>query len=146
MDYQRKYEEIVADYNREKDRTTIEETVELVNSLDEEEKRATREGLHEDELALFDLLQRDGLDKASRERVKQASRELLASIKARLAELDRFREKEQTKADVEVFILDEVFAKLPTPPFTADEKKAVAGNVYAHVWQQAMNGELAKAA
>jgi type I restriction enzyme, R subunit len=37
MDYQIKYEEIVADYNREKDRTTIEETfrrlVELVNSL-----------------------------------------------------------------------------------------------------------------
>jgi type I restriction enzyme R subunit len=49
MDYQRKYEEIVADYNSEKDRTTIEETfrrlVELVNSLDEEEKRAAKEGL-----------------------------------------------------------------------------------------------------
>jgi type I site-specific restriction-modification system R (restriction) subunit len=61
MDYQRKYEEIVADYNREKDRTTIEETfrrlVELVNSLDEEQKRATKEGLREEELALFDLLQ-----------------------------------------------------------------------------------------
>jgi type I restriction enzyme R subunit len=150
MDYQRKYEEIVAEYNREKDRTTIEETfrrlVELVNSLDEEQKRATREGLREDELALFDLLQKEGLDKTSRERVKQASRELLASIKVRLAELDRFWEKEQTKADVEVFILDEVFAKLPTPPFTTEEKKAVAGNVYAHVWQQAMNGELAMAA
>ena len=73
----------------------------------------------------------EGLDKTSRERVKQASRELLASIKVRLAELDRFWEKEQTKADVEVFILDEVFAKLPTPPFTTEEKKAVAGNVYA---------------
>jgi type I restriction enzyme, R subunit len=150
MDYQRKYEEIVADYNREKDRTTLEETfrrlVELVNSLDEEQKRATREGLREDELALFDLLQKEGLDKASRERVKQASRELLASIKVRLAELDRFWEKEQTKADVEVFILDEVFAKLPTPPFTIEEKKTVAGNVYAHIWQQAMNGELAMAA
>jgi type I restriction enzyme, R subunit len=48
--------------------------------------------------------------------------------------------------DVEVFILDEVFAKLPTPRFTTEEKKAVAGNVYAHVWQQAMNGELAMAA
>ncbi len=67
-------------------------------------------------------------------------------LRCDLAELDRFWEKEQTKADVEVFILDEVFAKLPTPPFTAEEKKAVAGNVYAHVWQQAMNGELAKAA
>lgn len=150
MDYQRQYEEIVADYNREKDRTTIEETfrrlVELVNSLDEEQKRATREGLREDELALFDLLQKDGLDKKTRERVKQASRELLASIKERLAELDRFWEKEQTKADVEVFILDEVFAKLPTPPFTPEDKKTLADKVYAHVWQQAMNGEFAKAA
>jgi type I restriction enzyme, R subunit len=150
MDYQRKYEEIVADYNHEKDRTTIEETfrrlVELVNSLDEEQKRATREGLAEDELALFDLLQKDDLDKATRERVKQASRDLLASVKARLAELDRFWEKEQTKADVEVFILDEVFANLPTPPFTSEEKKLVAGNVYAHVWRQALNGRFARAA
>ena len=117
-----------------------------VSSLDEEQKRATREGLGEEELALFDLLLKDGLDKTSRERVKQASRELLASIKARLAELDRFWEKEQTKADVEVFILDEVFASLPTPPFTADEKKAVAADVYAHVWQQAVSGEFARAA
>jgi type I restriction enzyme R subunit len=140
MDYQRKYEEIVSDYNREKDRATIEETfrrlIELVNSLDEEQKRATREGLGEDELALFDLLQKDNLDKAARERVKQASRELLASIKARLAELDRFWEKEQTKADVEVFILDKVYASLPTPPFSPEEKKLIAGHVYAHVWQQ----------
>lgn len=150
MDYQRKYEEIVADYNREKDRTAIEDTfrrlVELVNSLDEEQMRATREGLQEDELALFDLLQKDGLDKTARERVKQASRDLLAAIKARLSELDRFWEKEQTKAEVEVFILDDVFAKLPTPPFTAEEKKLVATNVYAHVWQQAMNGQFARAA
>jgi type I restriction enzyme R subunit len=142
MDYQRKYEEIVAEYNREKDRATIEETfqrlVELVNSLDEEQKRAAREELREDELALFDLLQKDGLDKSSRERLKQASRELLASIKARLAQLDRFWEKEQTKADVEVFILDNVYSRLPTPPFTQEEKKLVAQNVYAHVWQQAM--------
>lgn len=147
MDYQRKYDEIIAGYNREKDRTTIEEIfrqlVELVNSLDEEQKRATKEGLREDELALFDLLQKDGLDKAARERVKQASRDLLAAIKARLAELDRFWEKEQTKADVQIFILDEVFADLPTPPFTPEEKELLARNVYAHVWQQAMNGGFA---
>ena len=65
MDYQIKYEEIVAAYNREKDRATVGETfrllMELVNSLDEEQKRATHEGLQEDELARFDLLQKDGL-------------------------------------------------------------------------------------
>jgi hypothetical protein len=49
-----------------------------------------------------------------------------------LSALDHFWEKEQTKADVEVFILDEVFSGLPTPPFTAEEKKKVAANVYSH--------------
>lgn len=150
MDYQIKYEQIVADYNNEKDRTTIEDTfrrlLDLVDSLDQEQKRATREGLTEDELALFDLLQKDGLDKSAREGVKVASRELLAAIKARLAELDRFWEKEQTKADVEVFILDEVYANLPTPPFSIEEKRLVAANVYGHVWQQAVNGVFARAA
>lgn len=149
MDYQRKYDEIVADYNREKDRTTIEETfrrlIQLVNTLDEEQQRATREGLSEDELALFDLLRKDDLNKAARERVKQASKELLASIKARLAELDRFWEKEQTKADIEVFILDKIFAGLPSPPFSVEEKEQVARNVYAHVWQQAVRGDFAAA-
>ena len=150
MDYQQKYEEIVDDYNREKDRVTIEETfrrlTELMDELDAEQKRAVEEGLNEDELALFDLLKKDDLAKAERERVKQASRNLLASIRARLSELDRFWEKEQTKADVEVFILDEVYASLPTPPFTAEEKKVVAAEVYAHVWQQAVSGEFTRVA
>jgi len=150
MDYQVKYEGIIADYNSEKDRTIIEETfrrlVELVRSLDEEQARAARENLSDDELAMFDLLKRDDLTKADRERVKQASREMLTSIKARLAELDRFWEKEQTKGEVEAFILDEVFIKLPSPPFTPEEKKLVAENVYAHVWQQAMSGGFARAA
>ena len=150
MDFQKKYEEIVAEYNREKDRVTIEETfrrlTELMEELDAEQKRAVEEGLTEDELALFDLLKKDNLGKAERERVKQASRDLLSSIKARLAELDRFWEKEQTKADVKVFILNEVFTSLPTPPFTGDEKQAVADEVYEHVWQQAVSGGFARAA
>ena len=147
MDYQRKYEEIVADYNREKDRVTIEETfrklIELVDELDAEQKRAVEEGLSEDELALFDLLKKDNLGKAEREGVKQSSCDLLAAIKARLAELDRFWEKEQTKAEMQVFILDEIFSSLPTPPFSVGEKEAVAGDVYAHIWQQAVSGEIA---
>ena len=150
MDFQQKYEEIVDAYNREKDRVTIEETfrrlTELVEELDEEQRRAVEEGLTEDELAMFDLLKKENLAKSQRERVKQASRELLASIKARLSQLDRFWEKEQTKADVKVFILDEVFTSLPTPPFTVEEKNAAAEEVYAHVWQQAISGEFAKVA
>jgi type I restriction enzyme, R subunit len=77
--------------------------------------------------------------------VKQASRELLAAVKARLAELDRFWEKEQTKGEVETLILDHIYTSLPTPPFTDDDKKLVAENVYAHIWQQAISGGLGAA-
>ena len=38
---------------------------------------------------------------------------------------------------MEVLIFDKVFASLPTPPFSDDEKKAVAGDVYTHIWQHA---------
>ncbi|WP_324292704.1 hypothetical protein [Marispirochaeta sp.] len=51
-DFQRHYEEIVEEYNREKDRVTIEKTFEdlfhFVNDMDEEESRAMREGLYEE--------------------------------------------------------------------------------------------------
>ena len=56
MDYYRKYSEIIADYDREKD-VTIEDTfarlVDFVSALDAESKRAAEEGLTEDEYALF---------------------------------------------------------------------------------------------
>lgn len=146
MDYQLKYEQIVTDYNHAKDRTTVENTfrelIALATSLDEEQRRATREGLSEEELAFFDILLKDDIGKADRERVKQASRELLVAVRARLAELDRFWEKEQTKADVEALILDHVYEHFPDPPFSDDEKKLIAANVYAHVWHQAVSDGL----
>ena len=142
MDYQLKYEAIVAAYNREKDRVTIENTfktlIELIEELDVEQMRAVEEGLDEDELAIFDLLKKDGLNRPEREKVKQASRELLEAINHRLAELDRFWEKEQTKAEMEVFILDAVYEKLPPTAFTSEEKQAVATEVYNYVWEQAL--------
>ena len=150
MDYQRKYEEIVDEYNREKDRTGVEETFrrlcELVEELNEEQSRAVTEGLSEEELALFDLLRKDGLEKPERERVKQASRNLLKSIEDHIRELERFWEKEQTKADVRVFILDQVHVSLPSPPFMPDEKDSLADKVYEHVWQRAVRGDFLMAA
>ena len=84
MAYYRKRSEIIAGYNREKDRVTIEDTfarlVDLARSPDVEQRRATEEGLSEEELALFDLLLKDKISKADRERIRLASRSLLESI------------------------------------------------------------------
>lgn len=139
MDYFRRYTEIIADYNREKDRVTIETTfarlIDLANSLTAEQRRATEEGLSEEELALFDLLKNDTLTQAQRERVKLASKSLLASVKRLIAPLESWTEKEQTRAEVETFILDEVFRELPSPPFTDEQKQHLAQLAYQHVWQ-----------
>jgi len=144
MDYYRRYQEIVADYNREKDRVTVEETfarlVALVQSLDAEEHRAVEEGLTEDELALFDLLRRDDLNKSDRERVKQASRQLLVSLRELLKPMRDWAQNSTTQAEVKVLILDRLWEGLPRPPFTDEETQQVADRVYEHLWQQGADG------
>lgn len=146
MDYYRKYQEIISNYNREKDRVTIEETfaklIDLANSLDEEQKRAVQEGLNEDELALFDLLTKsDSISKVDRERLKGVSKSLLAEIQKVIAPLENWTGKEQTQAEVEVFILDHMYKSLPIPPFTQEYIQDAAQQVYHHVWQQSV-GEM----
>ena len=146
MNYEKKYQEIIAAYNQDKDRATVEETFAnltgLIDSLSAEQHRAVDEGLSEDQLALFDLVRRDDLSNADRERIKQASRELLAGVLAVIAPLDRWTEKEQTQAEVETFILDHVYQTLPEPPYTSDDKAQVAQLVYRHIWQQSVRDQL----
>jgi type I restriction enzyme, R subunit len=149
MDYYRRYSEIIADYNRDKDRVTIEETfarlVELVNGMNAEDQRAAEEGLSEDEYALFCMLQKDNISKSDREKVKLASRSLYAALCNLIEQRERWTEKEQTQAEVEVLILDNIFASLPTPPFSDEEKAFVAKRVFQHVWQQSSSGHFTTA-
>ena len=61
---------------------------------------------------------------------------MLESIQQLIAPLERWTDKEQTQAEVEVRILDHLFEALPTPPFTDDDKQLAAKRVYQHIWQQ----------
>lgn len=145
MNYEKKYQEVIAAYNADKDRATVEDTfaklLDLAHSLDEEQQRAVELGLNEEQLALFDLLRKESLSGTDRERIKQASRELLAELHRLIAPLEQWTEKEQTQAEVEVFILDHVHQALPEPPYTVEDKQAVAELVYRHIWQQSASGQ-----
>ncbi|MDP1858016.1 MAG: type I restriction endonuclease subunit R [Gemmatimonadaceae bacterium] len=145
MDYYRKYQEIIADYNREKDRATVEATfaqlVALAASLDAEQRRAAEEGLTDDELALFDLLFKDNVSTRDRERLKQASRGLLTSLRDLLRPMPRWLQNATTQAEVKVFILDRLYDSLPRPPFTEDETEDIASRVYDYVWQRSSSGQ-----
>ncbi len=99
--FQKHYEEIVAEYNREKDRVTIEKTFEeilrFIDRMDEEESRAMREGLSEEALALFDVLKKPDLTPGEIKRIKSVAVELLGTLKAEKLRVDRWREKEATR-------------------------------------------------
>jgi len=145
MDYYKKYQEIIADYNREKDRVTVEETfarlVTLADSLDAEQKRAAKEGLNDDELALFDLLFKENISNSDREKLKQASRTLLVSLRHLLAPMRDWTQNTTTQAEVKVSILDNLWRLLPRPPFTEDETEGLAGRIYDYVWERSASGE-----
>ncbi|MSQ51570.1 MAG: DUF3387 domain-containing protein [Betaproteobacteria bacterium] len=145
MDYYKRYQEIVSEYNSDKDRVSIEETfaklMALAASLDAEQRRAAEEGLSEEELAVFDLIKKETLGKAERERVKLASKGLLESLQKLLAPLQDWTGKEQTQAEVEVAIMDYLYEALPEPPFTEQDKAIAAKEVFQHVWQQGRSGE-----
>ena len=88
-DFQQHYEEIVAEYNREKDRVTIERTFEellkFVQELEQEESRALREGLDEESLAIFDLLNKPDLGRTDIERIKKVAQGAAADAQGREA-------------------------------------------------------------
>jgi type I restriction enzyme R subunit len=89
----------------------------LAAEMDQEEHRAARENLSEDELAIFDLLTRPEpkLTKAQELAVKKVARDLLEKLQDQLA-VAQWREKQQARAAVQStirFTLNE----LPTEPY-----------------------------
>ena len=130
-DFQRHYEEIVAEYNREKDRVTIEKIFEallrFMGEIGEEESRAMREGLDEESLAIFDLLKRPDLSPAEIRRIKNVAVSLL---KAERLHIDHWREKEATRD----FLWNDATG-LPVDHYTEGDVQARADNVYRHVYR-----------
>ncbi|MFC1816695.1 type I restriction endonuclease subunit R, partial [Thermodesulfobacteriota bacterium] len=140
-DFQQHYEAIVAEYNREKDRVTIERTFEallkLVQELDEEESRAVREGLDEESLAIFDLLKKQDLGAADIKRIKDVAVDLLETLKAEKLRIDQWRDKESTRDAVWVTIKDFLWSDktgLPVDSYTEDDVQARTDEVFHHVF------------
>ena len=141
-DFQRHYEEIVAGYNREKDRVTIEMTfdalLQLVNDLSVEETRAAQEGLDEESLAVFDLLKKTDLSGKDIKRIKSVAVELLKTLKAEKLRIDHWQDKEATRDAVRLVIRDFLWGDstgLPVSQYSEDDVQIRADDVYRHVYR-----------
>lgn len=141
-DFQQHYEQIVSEYNREKDRVTIEKTFEalfkLVQELDDETHRAVREGLDEESLAVFDLLNKPALKPAEITRIKAVATQLLVKLKAEKLRVDQWQEKEATRDAVRQAIYDFLWNEdtgLPVDCFAEQEVEVKAEDVFRHIYR-----------
>jgi len=141
-DFQQHYENIVSDYNREKDRVTIEKTFEelfkLVQALDEEEERAVREGLDEETLAIFDLLKKPDLSVTQIKKIKEVAVELLSRLKAQKLRIDHWRDKESTRDAVKLTISDFLWSEetgLPVGIYSEVDVQSRAEDVFRHIFR-----------
>lgn len=118
INYYERYQQIIDDYNSEKDRATIEKTfmelMDLANQMSQEEQRYVREGFTSDEeLSLYDMLFRDDLSKTDIKKLKEVAASLLQKIKMKIAEFDHWTDKQETKAAIDNLIRDTLWAELP---------------------------------
>lgn len=140
-DFQRRYEEIVAAYNSEKDRQTIEQTFEallkFIAEMSEEEERAVREGLDEETLAIYDLLKKPALSKADTGKIKAVAKNLLEKLKAEKLAVSHWRDKESTRDGVKKQIRDFLFSDATGLPaaYTDTEIDVKTNVVFRHIYE-----------
>ncbi len=82
-DFATRLQNIIDRYNagNQENEEFFEELLRYQESLSEEQQRAAREGLTEEELEIFDLLKKENLTKDETQKVKLAAKELLAKLK-----------------------------------------------------------------
>ena len=140
INYYERYRQIIEDYNKEKDRASIEKTfmelMALADSLDKEQQRYVREGLASDEeLPIYDMLFRDDLSRADIRKIKEVAASLLRKIKVKIAELDHWTDKQETRAIMDNLIRDTLWAELPEI-YDEDSIAAHRQQIYEYVYSR----------
>ncbi|TMO26920.1 type I restriction endonuclease subunit R [Pseudoalteromonas sp. S4741] len=134
-DLQQKFLELVEEYNL--GAYTAEEFFnrlkDFIDELEHEEKRTVREGLSEEELAVYDLMIQDApLDEKERKQVKEIAKELTEKI-LELLVID-WRKKQRTKARVKNMI-EEVLDSLPES-YDDELWPKKCSEVYMHIFEK----------
>lgn len=145
IDFYKRYQEIIEEYNRGKDETVIKETfrklIELVNSYTEEEAETKREGLSDEQKAIFDILRHGKkLDEKDKNAIKKISIDLLEELKQDKLNVNQWADKMETSAAVFNYVNKTLFEVLPYPTYQTDDIDLKTNLVYEHLKHQYFGG------
>lgn len=144
VDFYQRYQEIIDDYNRGKDAITIEETfkklIDFINSLTEEQIDTKREGLTDEQKAIFDILRKPNLSKSDKDKIKEIAIELLEELKKEKLKVEQWADKSVTAAAVFNYVNKTLFEVLPYPTYETDDIDLKTNMVFSHLKQQYYGG------
>ncbi len=118
----------------------FDDLIDLAKDLDEEEQRAVKENLSEDELAIFDLLIKDNLNPDEVASIKGATHELLTNLKPLL--VPHWRDFETNRSEIKISISDLLYSKLPEPTYTEKDCELKGFEVYNFVYERYFEGSV----
>jgi type I restriction enzyme R subunit len=137
VDYYQRYQEIIEAYNRGKDSVLVAQTfnqlIEFLNALTKEETETLREGLTEEQKAIFDLLKKPELTDSEKKKIKDIAIELLDELKNGKLKAEQWAEKAATAAAVYNAVSNLLFFSLPSPTYQKDEVTLKTKLVYEHI-------------
>ena len=145
VDYYKRYQEIIDEYNRGKDEDVIKEIfrklIELINSYSEEEADTKREGLTDEQKAIFDILRYGKkLEEKEKNEIKKISVELLDELKKEKLRVDQWADKSVTAAAVYNYVNKTLFQVLPYPTYQTNDIDLRTNLVYEHLKHQYFGG------
>ena len=144
VDFYKRYQDIINEYNRGKDSVTIEETfkrlIDFVNSLSEEEADTRREGLTEEQKAIFDIIRKPDLSESEKKKIKKIAIELLDELKKDKLKVEQWADKSVTTAAVFNTVSKTLFELLPYPTYQTDDVDLKTNLVYEHLKHQYFGG------
>jgi type I restriction enzyme, R subunit len=136
MDYLERFQQLIDEYNAGSKNVQLifDELLAFTQQLNEEEQRAVRLGLSEEELAVFDLLTKPdpGLTEREESDVRKVAHDLLDTLKREKLVLD-WRKRQQTRADVLLTIEHVLDDGLPRA-YTPEDYRQRCAVVYEHVY------------
>lgn len=120
----------------------FEDLVEIAKLLKDEESRAIRENLTEEELALFDILRKENITPAEEAKIKAMAKELLETLKREKLVMD-WRKKEQARSEVRMFLEDRLWTGLPKSYYDENLYEPKVNESYQFVYENYPGGAVA---
>ncbi|MFN5026061.1 MAG: type I restriction enzyme endonuclease domain-containing protein, partial [Bacteroidota bacterium] len=145
VDYYKRYQEIIEAYNLGKDEVIIKDTfrrlIELINSFSEEVAETKREGLTDEEKAIFDILRQCiKLSENEKKEIKKISVQLLEELKKDKLRVESWSDKALTAASVYNIVNKTLFESLPYPTYRSQDVDLKTNQIFEHLRHQYADG------